>query len=95
MDGREQLELWVAGESVHNPEADECCPDFSCCAPLLKAPREERDAFFKAWECGDVGIMESFLSVFKQRADTFAEAQRFVANQKAIEEGVILKELPI
>ena len=26
-----QLEQWVLGNSIHNKESDECCPDFSCC----------------------------------------------------------------
>lgn len=31
MKPEEQLDLWVDGISVHNPDGDECCPDFSCC----------------------------------------------------------------
>ena len=31
-----QLILWVLGFSIHNKYGDECCPDFSCCAPELK-----------------------------------------------------------
>lgn len=54
----EQLKLWVEGTSVHgamyeddslNIEPDgECCPDFSCCDPSLKWPREKREAFAAA-----------------------------------------------
>ena len=33
-----QLILWVFGKSKHNHVTDECCPDFSCCAPELKDP---------------------------------------------------------
>lgn len=31
MSPQDQLDLWVKGENVHNPDRDECCPDFSCC----------------------------------------------------------------
>lgn len=41
----EQLALWVKGDSRHNADRDECCPDFSCCQPDLLAPLEERELF--------------------------------------------------
>ena len=45
----EQLQLWVAGESVHvrssGDEGYECCPDFSCCEPDMLVPVEIRKAF--------------------------------------------------
>jgi len=42
----EQLNKWLAGNSVHNNDGcDECCPDFSCCRPELLAPLEEREHF--------------------------------------------------
>lgn len=41
----EQLERWVLGESVHNPERDECCPDFSCCRSMLLWGEEQRKEF--------------------------------------------------
>jgi len=31
MKKEEQLTEWVKGNSIHNKEQDECCPDFSCC----------------------------------------------------------------
>ena len=43
----EQLGKWLAGDSVHNKERDECCPDFSCCRPKLKWPKEKRRLFFE------------------------------------------------
>lgn len=43
-----QLELWVAGESVHNDARDECCPDFSCCKPDLLWPKWKRVQFADA-----------------------------------------------
>jgi hypothetical protein len=30
-----QLDLWVAGISVHDSIYNECCPDLSCCFPGL------------------------------------------------------------
>ena len=52
---KDQLEKWVGGESVHNTERDECCPDFSCCKPEMLAPQHEREAFAKAAAEGDNG----------------------------------------
>ena len=49
MTPKEQLELWVEGNSIHNKDnRDECCPDFSCCKPELKANRKIREAFANA-----------------------------------------------
>lgn len=45
MTSDEQLERWVAGDSVHNPDTNECCPDFSCCEPALLAAKEVRERF--------------------------------------------------
>lgn len=45
----EQVERWVTGESVHNDERGECCPDFSCCKPELQAPEDVRQAFAMAF----------------------------------------------
>lgn len=52
----EQLNLWVAGESVHvtvsgrKRGTTDCCPDFSCCQPELLQPVEVRQAFVNATE---------------------------------------------
>lgn len=45
MTHQEQLDQWVAGKSVHNPTRNECCPDFSCCQPHLKADAPTRRKF--------------------------------------------------
>jgi len=45
MTPEEQLEKWVAGESIHNEETGECVPDFSCCQDFYKAPQDERELF--------------------------------------------------
>ena len=58
----EQLERWVAGESVHCPDA--CVPDFSCCQPALLAAREVREAFAEAFRLGDNGACLRFLGAF-------------------------------
>ncbi len=47
-DCEEQLDRWVAGESLHSDHrglGPECCPDFSCCKPKLLQPVEVRRAF--------------------------------------------------
>lgn len=31
----EQGQQWINGNPRHNTIDDECCPDFSCCEPLL------------------------------------------------------------
>ncbi len=46
----EQVASWVQGQSLHNDDRDECCPDFSCCEPGLLAPTEERESFKDADE---------------------------------------------
>jgi hypothetical protein len=45
MTPKEQLEKWCKGESIHNHERDECCPDFSCCNKNWSAPMSERLLF--------------------------------------------------
>lgn len=44
----EQLQRWVAGESVCPNTKHECCPDFSCCKPNLKWSPEKRTKFMTA-----------------------------------------------
>lgn len=53
----EQLEQWVAGNSIHNTERDECCPDFSCCQSHYKASEEERRLFRDRPELRDSMLM--------------------------------------
>lgn len=57
----EQLEEWVKGNSIHNEERDECCPDFSCCKPDLLADEETRKAFCRADAETRVSILGMFL----------------------------------
>lgn len=93
MTGAEHLKLWLEGTSVHNDETDECCPDFSCCAPALQAPAEERAAFCAAWAAGDVSEMERLLEKFKERGEAYAAGR---ASMRETEHtGEILKGLPV
>lgn len=45
---QEQLDRWVAGESVCPNEDHDCCPDFSCCRPKLAWPLGKRRQFVEA-----------------------------------------------
>lgn len=47
---REQLERWVAGEWLHDPETGRCTPDFGCCMDELRATKEIREAFMVGTE---------------------------------------------
>ena len=58
MTAKEQLDKWVAGDSVHDYENDQCCPDFSCCNPDLAAHIGDREIFRKYFlEGNDSGTM--------------------------------------
>jgi hypothetical protein len=65
---KDQLEKWVKGESVHNTERDECCPDFSCCNPGSLAPQDERETFYNAVVEGDDEKRHLMLMGFLGRA---------------------------
>lgn len=80
MKADEQLELWVKGESVHNDERNECCPDFSCCKPNLLAPEHERRAFLEASQKGNHKATTSMLYEFLGRA--FSSPAVYVAGYK-------------
>lgn len=60
-----QLKQWVDGNSIHNKIDDECCPDFSCCIPQLKQPKEIRETFKAVCDKGDedteMGMLMDFL----------------------------------
>jgi hypothetical protein len=53
----EQLNEWVNGNSIHNTERNECCPDFSCCQKHYKATDEERRLFRDRPELRDQMLM--------------------------------------
>lgn len=63
----EQLNQWVDGKSVHNPDRDECCPDFSCCNPALLSTEEERRNFKQAFDDNDDEILGAMLTIFLGR----------------------------
>jgi hypothetical protein len=48
MTPKEQLDLWVQGNSIHNLERNECTPDMSCCNHPWKWPQERREQFANA-----------------------------------------------
>ena len=60
----EQLVRWAAGESIHNDDRDECCPDFSCCNPHIHTPLEMRQRFVQAHRKGDERTCDSMLIMF-------------------------------
>ena len=68
----EQLERWVAGESVHrldhNLFGGECCPDFSCCKPELLAEETVRKAFAAAPQKERMSYLGHFLGTAISRA---------------------------
>jgi hypothetical protein len=68
MTPEEQLKQWLNGESIHNTDRDECCPDFSCCRPEFMAPKEERERFAKASLEGDERTTNAMLCEFLSRA---------------------------
>lgn len=80
MKPEKQLELWVKGESVHNDERGECCPDFSCCKPHLLAPEHERKAFLEADQKGDTRT--TMIMEFEFLGRAFASPKVYVAGYK-------------
>jgi hypothetical protein len=66
----EQLQLWVDGNSVHDSDetGKQCCPDFSCCRPELKAPKEERELFQRLYLLEKHSEYERMLMMFLGRA---------------------------
>jgi hypothetical protein len=63
MESHDQLDQWVMGNSIHNKERDECCPDFSCCGEEI-APKDVRERFAKAYYDGDEETQHQMLMMF-------------------------------
>lgn len=64
MTSKEQLVEWIKGNSLHNGKErkdGECCPDFSCCIPELKWPKEKREKFASATEEEQVQMLAGAL----------------------------------
>jgi len=59
-----QLAQWVMGNSVHNTDDDECCPDFSCCDKDVKTPLEVKLRFSKAVTENDEKTRMEMLGMF-------------------------------
>ena len=59
----EQLLEWEKGNPLHNPDRDECCPDFSCCTGKI-APPATRARFVQACNEKDAETTHSMLMMF-------------------------------
>ena len=69
MTSDEQLNEWVNGNSIHNHERDECCPDFSCCQSHYKANESERTLFRDRPELRHEMLMGFLSAALNVRAD--------------------------
>ncbi len=65
-----QLTEWVKGNSVHigDGENGQCCPDFSCCNPLIDTPKEERELFAELYINEKTEEQEKMLMMFLGRS---------------------------
>lgn len=77
---REQLDEWVKGNSIHNKDRDECCPDFSCCRPELLASEIERRTFRN----GDEKVRTEMLMMFLGAALAKMNVQAYIAGEAEI-----------
>jgi len=65
----EQLSEWVKGNSLHNINTDECCPDFSCCrGKEFIADKPTRIEFQRAYLSKDEGKVNAMLMMFLSSA---------------------------
>lgn len=64
MTSLEQLNEWVKGNSIHNTESGECCPDFSCCNSDVNTDIETRKMFRKAYIERNEELVIAILSGF-------------------------------
>lgn len=60
----EQLDLWVSGNSVHNDEREECCPDFSCCHKEVDTPQAVKELFRTAYLKDNQALIHRLLMEF-------------------------------
>jgi hypothetical protein len=61
MTPKEQLDLWVQGNSIHNLERNECTPDLSCCKRHLRWSPERRAAYQMATDDVKLSMVVSHL----------------------------------
>lgn len=69
-----QLSEWVKGNSIHNDIDCECCPDFSCCKPHLKADEQVRIEFSNANEEKRLAMLFDFLGKLLESENIEIEA---------------------
>lgn len=74
----EQILEWQKGNSIHNTERDECCPDFSCCRPELLADQMIRNKFVVASLSDDTATVNSMLFDFLGKAISTYEPKKKV-----------------
>lgn len=72
----DQLERWLAGESIHDNVSEQCVPDFSCCGKPM-APKEIRERFVKAINDNDDRARMEMLGMFL--ASAFGAENVYVA----------------
>ena len=76
MTAKEQLDKWVAGESIHDHENDQCCPDFSCCQPDLAAHIGDREIFRKYYlEGNDSGTMTMLTGFLMKSLESYTKTK--------------------
>lgn len=85
MTHKEQLDLWVQGDSRHNNETDECCPDFSCCKPDSLVDVDTRKRFRDAFLAGHDDIVNGMLMHFLSEAMASYTAEKKDAGEAAPE----------
>jgi len=78
MEVLDQLNEWVKGNSVHNDERDECCPDFSCCNGVTTPP-DVRERFTKAFRDDDEETVMQMLGMFLGNAFANEEVKVHIA----------------
>jgi len=64
----QQLSEWVRGNSIHDDERNQCCPDFSCCNREINTPTEERELFAELHINNQEAEREKMLMMFLGRA---------------------------
>lgn len=74
-----QLDEWVKGNSLHDHERGECCPDFSCCQPDLQVPKKVREAFKAANDEQRMEFLMGFLAAALQKATKKSDKKVYLA----------------
>ena len=77
----DQLNEWLKGNSIHNSDRDECCPDFSCCNGTI-APLDVRERFVRAHREGDEKTTFSMLMLFLGEALSEFKDDVYIAGEE-------------